>query len=510
MSLLLEEVFKRSGIPTVTFVEPVEYQGLLVAIRTPGRAVVVEGPSGIGKTTSVNRVLAELGFEAGAIKLSARRPQDLELIAALPDMQDVGLVVIDDFHKLSSEVKARIADYVKRLADEEDERSKVIVVGINRAGEALLKFAADLAGRIDTFKLESNPDERVLRLIELGEQALKIKIGIKNEIVDQARGSFHITQMLCYELCLLCGITGEQELEKDADTSAELLKQKVHDDLYRVFGERAKLFASGGKLRREGRAPYLFLLHWLGTEDQWALQLDEMMRKYPDHKGSVGQIVDKGYLVQHLGRNAELGDLVHFDPETHVLSVEDPKFVFFLRNILWSKFAQQVGYKLIQFRGRYDFALSFAGADRSIAQALFDRLQEREISVFYDFNEQHRIISECVEDYLAPIYKSEALYVVPVLGKEYPKRVWTKFESDQFKHRFGEGSVIPIWCSDASPGMFDESSSVGGLVFDRDADFEAEIGRIVDVLSARLAEDRMAVAEENESPESESVSILLL
>jgi hypothetical protein len=487
----LEDVFKRSGIPTHTFVQPIEYQSLLVAIRTPGRAVIVEGPSGIGKTTSVFRVLDELGLAGSALKLSARRPDDVDLIAGLPGMKSIGLVVVDDFHKLPAEVKASLADYVKTLADAEDATSKIVIIGINRAGDALLKFASDLAGRIDTFRLESNPEERVKELVELGERALGISIGIKDHIVQESRGSFHIAQMLCYELCILCEVIEEVAGGgKEVTTSAELLKQKVHDDLFRVFGERARLFASGGKLRREGRAPYLFLLHWLGTEDQWALQLDEMMRKYPDHRASVGQIVDKGYLVQHLERNPDLGDLIHFDGETHVLSVEDPKFVFFLKNLLWSKFAQQVGYRLIQFRGQYDFALSFAGSDRHIAEAIFNALQDRDISVFYDFNEQHRIISQYVEDYLAPIYRSEAAYVVPILGLDYPKRIWTKFESEQFKHRFGEGAVIPIFCSDVPVGMFDEAARVGGIVFNRDAGFEGEINRISEILAAKLREDR--------------------
>ena len=491
MSKKLEDVFKRSGIPAYTFVEPVEYQALRVAIRTPGRAVMVEGPSGIGKTTSVFRVLDDLGLGERATKLSARRADDVEIIAALPDMEAVGLVVVDDFHKLAPELKSRLADYVKTLADSEDSASKIVIIGINRAGEALLKFASDLAGRIDTFRFESNPEERVRELVSLGEKALGIEIEIKQHIVEEARGSFHITQMLCYELCLLCGVTEEVEGGgKIVTTSAELLKQRVHEDLFRVFGERARQFASGGKLRREGRAPYLFLLHWLGTEDEWALQLDEMIRKYPDHRASVGQIVEKGYLAQHLERNTELGDLIHFDSETHVLSVEDPKFVFFLKNLLWSKFAQQVGYRLIQFRGKYDFALSFSGADRDLAQKLFDALQEREVSVFYDFNEQHRILAQYVEDYLAPIYKSEAIYVVPILGAEYPKRVWTKFESEQFKHRFGEGAVIPIFCSDALVGMFDESARVGGRMLDREACIEAEVARIAEVLSAKLRDDR--------------------
>lgn len=496
MPNLLEDVFKRSGVPTHTFVEPVEYRGLLVAVRTPGRAVIVEGPSGIGKTTCVVRVLDELGQKNAALKLSGRRPEDVELIGALPEMGDVGLVVVDDFHKLPADIKARLADYVKRLADEENPNSKVIIIGINRAGEALLKFASDLAGRVDTFRFESNPEERVTQLVERGESALGIRIGIKGHIVNESRGSFHIAQMLCYELCLLCGVTEEVGDQREVTTSAELLKQKVHEDLFRVFGGRARLFASGGKLRREGRAPYLYLLHWLGTEDQWALQLDEMVRKYPDHKGSVGQIVNNGFLAQHLEKNPELGELIHFDQDTHVLSVEDPKFVFFLKNLLWSKFAQQVGYRLIQFRGKYDFALSFAGSDRDVAQALFEELQRREVSVFYDFNEQHRILATYVEDYLAPIYGSEARYVVPLMGPAYPRRIWTKFESEQFKHRFGEGAVIPVWFTSSPVGLFDESSRVGGLLFDRNADLKTEVARIAEVLCERLREDRLQEKDE--------------
>lgn len=61
MPLLLEDVFKQSGFPEHTFVEPVEYTRLLVALRTPGRGVVLEGPSGVGKTTAVTKALKEIG-----------------------------------------------------------------------------------------------------------------------------------------------------------------------------------------------------------------------------------------------------------------------------------------------------------------------------------------------------------------------------------------------------------------------------------------------------------------
>ena len=59
-SPLLEEVFKTSGVPSFTFVEPDEYADLVISLRTPGRGAVVEGPSGIGKTTAVEKALGKL------------------------------------------------------------------------------------------------------------------------------------------------------------------------------------------------------------------------------------------------------------------------------------------------------------------------------------------------------------------------------------------------------------------------------------------------------------------
>ena len=40
-----------------------------------------------------------------------------------------------------------------------------------------------------------------------------------------------------------------------------------------------------------------------------------------------------------------------------------------------------------------------------------------EFEVFYDKNEEHRILAENVEDYLGPIYRSEAAFVVCFLGR---------------------------------------------------------------------------------------------
>ncbi|WP_206198940.1 ATP-binding protein [Zoogloea dura] len=130
--LKLQDVFKLSGVPTHTFVKPQEYLRLSVALDTPGRGIIIEGPSGIGKTTSVVKSLSELGIKDQAKILSARKPSDLAQIKSIPKSTEVGLVIIDDFHWLDQPTKAAFASLMKILADEEAEHSKIVLIGINK------------------------------------------------------------------------------------------------------------------------------------------------------------------------------------------------------------------------------------------------------------------------------------------------------------------------------------------------------------------------------------------
>lgn len=400
-------------------------------------------------------------------------------------------MIIDDFHRLDETIKESIADFMKTLADEEDEKSKLVIVGINKVGDSLIRFATDLNNRIDTIRFETNPAEKVKELVGKGENALNIIFNTKDRIIEDAQGSFHIAQLLCRETCMNAEILERCDQKVDLAISFEAIKEKVLEDLRRLFYSKARLFATGPKLRREGRAPYLHMLYWLAISNEWSLQLDQAMIIYPDNKSSISQVVDKGYLESFLlAKHTELSDVLHFDPVTRILTVEDPKFVYFIRNIIWSKFSEQVGYLTINFKSKYDFALSFAGTDRTIAEGLFSNLSSHEVSVFYDLNEQHRILAENVEDYLAPIYNSEAQYVVVLLGKDYPRRIWTKFESEHFKGRFGSNSIIPIWFSDAPPGLFDETTLYGGLEYDSTKEKDPQIAYIGEILLKKLSEKR--------------------
>lgn len=81
-----------------------------------------------------------------------------------------------------------------------------------------------------------------------------------------------------------------------------------------------------------------------------------------------------------------------------------------------------------------------------------------------------------------------------LLSRDYPRKIWTKFESEQFKQRFGDHSVIPIWYSDLAPGLFDATRRVGGMTFDPSADHDAQVQAIVGSLAGKLEEERQVEA----------------
>ncbi|MGY8632586.1 hypothetical protein RAD15_08830 [Bradyrhizobium sp. 14AA] len=102
-------------------------------------------------------------------------------------------------------------------------------------------------------------------------------------------------------------------------------------------------------------------------------------------RGSLGQVIDKEYLEPFLREeDKDLQNFFHCDPYTRVFAVEDPKFMYFMRNLLWSKFVKKVGFISIEFRSKCDVALSFAGERRELTKALAESLQEHELEVFYE------------------------------------------------------------------------------------------------------------------------------
>ena len=448
----------------------------------------MEGPSGIGKTTAVTRALEEIGQAERVQILSARVPENVQYIAMLPETAGFGVVVVDDFHVLPLDIKNSLADHLKVLADAEAADSKLIIVGINRAGDALVRHAPDLANRVDVIKFEVEPTEQVAEVVRLGEQALNVSLDAADRIITAAQGSFYLVQMLCQELCMADGIAERQDEPTRVRVSYSSVKDHVMERQERRFGDITRTFARGPRFRPSGRAPYLLLLKWLAESQRWDIALRDEVARHPEHRGSVGQVVEKGYLAAHAGGD-EIAAIIHYDAEGRVLSVEDPHLIFYLRNLDWQQFPREVGFTNVELEHEYDFALSFAGEDRAIAEALYQELDGDDYIVFYDENEQHRILGNDVETFLDPIYASDCRFVIAVLGPMYGEKRWTIFESESFKKRFDDGHVMPIWDKNARPTRFDNSRDVGFLTFDPNADTRDEARRLAEIIRKKYDEE---------------------
>jgi hypothetical protein len=483
----VEDVFKISGVPTYTFVKPSEFDRLKVALRTSGRGVVVEGPSGIGKSTAVTKVLDNLNIGKDVVKLSARDPADIEYIELLPELSPFGTVIIDDFHRLNDSTKTKIADLLKVTADIEDAGRKLVIIGINEAGRALIKSSPDLSNRIDVIRFEIEPESKIDELVKAGESTLNVDISARELIVERARGSFYLAQLLCMNACVMDSVTERSRKKATVSTSFAAIQRRVVDRQKERFGDTLRSFARGTKFRPSGRAPYLHILKWLSESDTWSISVLDEMRKHPNEKASVGVVLEAGYL-KSLTDSPDIAEILHFDPDARILAVEDPMLIFYLRNISWPNFVRDVGFTKIDYRQNYDFALSFAGEDRTYAEHLRNSLEDSGHTVFYDYAEQHRFLGQDIEAYMGPIYASDSRYVVAVLGEASGKKRWTLFEASQYSDRIENGEVIPTWSTKVPPTPFDETRRRGGLNYDPDGDLLQQASAHAEILSRMIAE----------------------
>jgi hypothetical protein len=491
-TLNLEDVFPKSGVPKHTYVQPIEYADLMVALRNRKMPVIVEGPSGIGKTTLLRKTFDDLGVSP--LFLRARKDGDWPAIGSLQNLKfkgnsPRGTVVIDDFHLLSEKLKRRIADYIRGLADEDAPQKKVIILGINKAGQALIDLRPDIHGRIETFSLKTSSDEKIAELLRLGSECLNVTFADVDRMVHESQGSFHLAQHIAYQACIKQSITKTQDQLTVVTTTVEQIRDGILDSLATRWFALARTFARGTVFNPDGRKPYLWLLYWFAKSNDWTLDVRRTIEEHPEHKQSLTAVTNptNKRLENFLSdRNNGLDAFLHYDPVSQHLAIEDPKAFYYLKHLNFRKFARECGFSNREFVRKYDFALSFAGKERPLAELLFERLTRRQLNVFFDQNEEARLLGEKIEEYLRPIYESDAEYVVPFLSPEYPNRVWTKFESDIFKARFGEKRVLPVVVDDYKPDQFGSVYNVGYCTIERAGDIDAQIEKIADLMASKL------------------------
>lgn len=100
---------------------------------------------------------------------------------------------------------------------------------------------------------------------------------------------------------------------------------------------------------------------------------------------------------------------------------------------------------------KYDFAISFAGEVRGIAEEIANLLMERNATVYYDRFFEGEMLGKKLSTYFHQKYGIEAKYVIILISKEYPQKDWTNLElsiaRDEAKKR-KEEFILPIRIDD--------------------------------------------------------------
>jgi hypothetical protein len=476
----LQDVFKTVGLPPYTYVKPTHYGEIKADILQAGRHLIIEGPSGIGKTCVVYKVFEELGWSQGSeFTYISCRDDDAEVVAdsfiegalgSVPEGPSV--LVIDDFHLFSKAKRSSIGQRLKRLSDQvfqQENPPKVILIGIPTAGDSLLLNSLDLGPRLGGYRFERASDEEIDQLISDGEEALNVLFEDRDVLLSESSGNFWLAQYVCNKVC------STQDVHESSDEVRVLtfdllsIRQRLMAELTRKYLPVARVFAKGKKWRPGGNKPYLEVLLALARIPDSVVTFDKILLMVPERrKPGIKAIRPRiPEVIHNEAKGVDLRKQLAFDPDSG-FSIEDPLFRYFLSNLDVEVLLADLGVEPSAFeRSRvytYDVGFSFAGEARKIVEAVNDELKAEDVVTFYDFDQQAVLLAMDLEDLLRKTYSESCCYYLVFLDANYSRKVWTKFEKDVITHGNRRGHVIPVVLDDAgAEGVVGIASTVGRI-----------------------------------------------
>lgn len=342
----LYDVFVESGVPKVTFVERDDFELLKLSLARPGRGVVIEGPSGIGKTTAVEKAVEDLVTNGHISRndtsvriLSARNSDHQRKLQRLQQWH-TGIVIVDDFHRLSPKLCEELVDYLKYLADTKPLSKKLVIVGIPRIGQTLVDTSFDVATRIDVFRLGLVKDELILHMIEKGEEALNIEFDRKAEIALAASGSLNVAQFLCFNICQKEQFTETQDQLRLVRCDIDTAVSRVMAVLSRKFSEPIKRFAAIGG---QGDSTGLMLLEELAHSEDGFLSLINLKGRKPGLARGIERFIDERLMNKLYSEYPLSAQYLFFDKTLLSIVFDDPQMAFYLKKLRLSSLAREVG-----------------------------------------------------------------------------------------------------------------------------------------------------------------------
>lgn len=333
----VEQIFTPTSRARANYLDRADLHNRMYdALTTPGMQVVIYGESGAGKTTLLRRKLEDFGKEAITTRctknstyetllldafdqLGATEPQeviseegqrakasltaDLKVIRGLlegaihststtkeerilpPQLTPQRLAkmlgalhmhwVVEDFHKVSEDVKESIAQVLKLFCDASEDSGDVrmVLVGAVESAHQVVKADPEMRHRISEVEVPVLGDDELHALIEQGSQLLNADMSIvADEIVDLSSGLAKVCHRLALEACRNAAIFETQDERKVVN--AEHVRQAINsyissssDSLREIFDnavsrKRVRKYDNGGLIIRALAAgPKLGMTH---------------------------------------------------------------------------------------------------------------------------------------------------------------------------------------------------------------------------------------------------------
>lgn len=321
------EIFRVSGAADALSVESTHEKALTAALASMGRGLVVQGPSGAGKTTAVRRALARAGIAARW--LNAGKPNEQRELDRLLEEGGVrGHVVIDDAHCLDHKRRKRVADLVISMASDEPPAAKLTLIGIPKPQKPILTARSNLTAlmtKVEVSTIGRQPDAKVEEMIRSCEDAAGLSFTARREIAAAAQGSFQLARQLCLAAAELAGISEIPRAPREVTIP-------VGEAIDRVLVARRERmdpllvdFAASDAPDDAPRGASLALLWLLSKSGASGARFDEVAAHAPELRGAMRRL-SWSELAGREETRAIPG--LRVGPES--LSMDDPQIGFYL------------------------------------------------------------------------------------------------------------------------------------------------------------------------------------
>lgn len=444
----LEQVFNEAAYPEVTFVPPSNFAHIRSSFRSPGKHVTVSGASGTGKTTLVTHVLRELGVPSSDVLwINGRQYADLDsgisvlgrVLGAPEDFAEitellklVKFTVIDDFHHLSTGAKLEVARLLKLW---HEKGTRFVIIGIASSAADLYGADPELGIRNDPFEMREQDAAFTRKLLRLGELALNVEFAsaLQGQIIAASNCVPSVIQVICKTCCIEAGIQATVVGEpKHIEYDLKNLRESVLRVFHAKYMSKVVGIAQGKRRARAVHNTYFDIVACIARDRRSEIPVaslyQDVVGVVPDREERKRKATSFYNCLNNLAEVIHehgLEDTIHF-AKGKAVSIEDPTFRFYMNLVDIDEIRRRVAIRTSHYP--YDVAVSFAGDVRPQVEGFVRALQERGLSVFYDFDQQALLWGQDLRVLLDRVYSTEALYMVVFLSQSYPERDWTEFE----------------------------------------------------------------------------------